>query len=305
MALATLALEPKAAREPHWHPNAAELSYCMEGSARITIVEPGGTPVAMDVGKGDMVFVPAGYLHAIESTSGGETRFLICFSHDRYEDLNLSTSLANMPPHVLGASFGVAAETFGWVEPTSEASFIAKQAEAPSSAKPPLSPYRYQLESLDPQVENEAGLLRFARADDWPILDGLSMYSLWFSGMAVREPHWHANCAELNYLLNGRVRVTIVSPGGDVDTFELGPGEVSYIPPAYFHHIESLVDEEVQMCVFFNHELPADNGIAAALSAYSPELLAAVYGRPAESFASLPRFDEDVLLAPAPAPATT
>ena len=147
-------------------------------------------------------------------------------------------------------------------------------------------------------MENEGGSLRFARGDDFPILDGLAMYSLWFNRLGVREPHWHANCAELNYLLNGRVKLTIVSPGGDVDTFELAAGDVSYIPPAYFHHIESLVDEDVQMCVFFNHPMPADNGIAASVSGYSSQFMAKVFGQPAETFNSLPGHGQDVLLAP-------
>jgi oxalate decarboxylase len=73
---------------------------------------------------------------------------------------------------------------------------------------------------------------------------------------------------------------------------------VSYIPPAYFHHIESLVEEDVEMCVFFNHEMPGDNGIAASVSGYSSELIAAVFGRTVEEIDALPRFDEDVLLGP-------
>lgn len=298
MTLATLSLDPGAAREPHWHPNAAELSYCAEGSARVGIVEPGGKPVVFDIEKGDLFFIPTGFLHGIESTADAETRFLICFSHERPEDLDLSTSLTNMPGPVLDSTFGVTAGSFDWVQPASEPAFIVEGDAPASPPEPPASPYRYQVESLEPQVQNEGGSIRFARGDDWPILDGLAMYSLRFNRLGVREPHWHPNCAEFNYVLNGQVKMTIVSPGGEVETFELAAGEVSYIPPAYFHHIESLVDEEVQMCVFFNHEMPGDNGVAASVSAYPSELMAEVFGRPVETFDSLPRDDQDVLLGP-------
>ena len=298
MALATLSLDPGAAREPHWHPNAAELSYCAEGSAQFTVVEPGGRPVVFAVEEGDVVFVPTGFLHGIENTSDREARFLICFSHERYEDLNLSTSLTNMPPSVLDATFGVAPGSFDWARPLPEPAFIASPRTTAPTREHVASPYRYQLERLQPQVQNEGGWIRFARGDDHPILNGLSMYSLWFNDAGVREPHWHPNCAELNYLLTGRVRVTIVSPAGEVETFELSAGEISYIPPAYFHHIESLVEEVAHMCVFFNHEMPGDNGIAAAVSACSSELMGEVFGQPAEVFRSLPSFADDVLLAP-------
>jgi oxalate decarboxylase len=299
MALATLQLEPEAVREPHWHPNAAELSYCLEGSASMTIVEPGGQRVSMAVVPGDLAFVPPGLIHQIENTSDSSTRFVVCFSHERYEDLNLSSSLAEMPAHVLRSTFGADLGAFEWIAPIEDAAFIS-QPES-SSGHPPhtSSPYRYQLERLEPQIANAGGSLILGRGDDFPALDGLAMYSLRMSGRAVREPHWHPNAAELNYLIDGSVRLTIVSPGGDVETVDLAAGDLSFIPRAYFHHIENLGDDEAHLAVFFDHELPADNGISAALSAYPDSVLAAIFAQPESTFDSLPGFDADVLLSPA------
>ncbi len=298
MALATLRLEPGAAREPHWHPNAAELSYCLEGTARMTIVEPGGGRVTTAVEPGDLVFVPAGLVHDIETTSGSAARFVVCFGDERYEDLSLPAVTAEMPSHVLAATFGTGPAAFEAIEPAREPAFIAVPESAPEHA-PATARYRLQLERLEPDVANEGGSLIFGRGDGFPVLDGLAMYSLRMNGRAVREPHWHPNAAELNYVIAGSVRLTIVSPGGDVETVDLGAGDISFIPRAYFHHIETLGDEEAHLAVFFDHELPADNGVAAALSAYPPELLDAVFGRPPGTFAALPRFDADVLLSPA------
>lgn len=33
MALATITLKKGGVREPHWHPNASELTYCLQGKA--------------------------------------------------------------------------------------------------------------------------------------------------------------------------------------------------------------------------------------------------------------------------------
>ena len=41
MALYSLRLEGGGIREPHWHPNAAELDYCLSGRALMTIFSPG------------------------------------------------------------------------------------------------------------------------------------------------------------------------------------------------------------------------------------------------------------------------
>ena len=40
MALYLLRLERGGIREPHWHPNAAELGYCVKGKALVTIFGP-------------------------------------------------------------------------------------------------------------------------------------------------------------------------------------------------------------------------------------------------------------------------
>lgn len=302
MALATLRLEPGSVREPHWHPNAAELSYCIEGSATMTIVESGGHRVTMSIAAGDLAFVPPGLIHHIENTAGGETRFVIAFSNERYEDLNLSTTMSQMPPHVLRAAFGAGAGAFDWVQPVRDPSFIARSAAGGSPpVDDPAAHYRCRLEHLEPALSNSGGSVIFGRADDFPVLDGLAMYSLRMNGRAVREPHWHPNAAELNYVIEGSVRLTIVSPGGgadSVDTVDLSAGDISYIPKAYFHHIETLGDGPAHLAVFFDHEQPGDNGITAALSAYSDPVLAAVFGQSPGTFDAIPNFEADVLLSP-------
>jgi oxalate decarboxylase len=55
----------------------------------------------------------------------------------------------------------------------------------------------------------------------------------------IREPHWHPNAAELDYVIDGRAGMTILSPGGSVDTFDVSPSQIVFISPAYFHYIEN------------------------------------------------------------------
>jgi oxalate decarboxylase len=94
------------------------------------------------------------------------------------------------------------------------------------------------------------------------------------------------------------VRLTIVSPGGEVETVDLQAGDVSFIPRAYFHHIEVLGDGDARLAVFFDHELPSDNGLSGALSAYPDSVLAAAFGQPQSVFEALPDLTEDVVLGP-------
>jgi oxalate decarboxylase len=82
MALYSLRLYSGGVREPHWHPNAAELSYCLSGRALMTIFSPGAGHDTFTVDPGEIVYVPKGYLHHIENINHGETKFAIVFNHE-------------------------------------------------------------------------------------------------------------------------------------------------------------------------------------------------------------------------------
>ena len=94
MALYFLELDKGGVREPHWHPNASELGYCLAGKALMTIFSPGGSHDTFTVDPGEIVFVPKGYLHHIENICEGQTKFAIAFNHERPEDIGISGSLA-------------------------------------------------------------------------------------------------------------------------------------------------------------------------------------------------------------------
>jgi oxalate decarboxylase len=87
----------------------------------------------------------------------------------------------------------------------------------------------------------------------------MAAYLLRFKQGAVYEPHWHPNAAELDYVIEGRARMTILSPGGSVDTFEVNSGQIVFIPAAYFHYIENPDSiNNMHFAVFFGHEKPED-----------------------------------------------
>ena len=124
----------------------------------------------------------------------------------------------------------------------------------------------------------------------------MATYSLSLKKGGIREPHWHPNAAELDYVIEGRARMIIFSPGGNIDTFEVEPDQIVFIPTAYFHYIENIGDEELHFAVFFNHEKPQDIGISGAFGAYSNEVLGAVFNMNPKIFESLPKYQEDLLV---------
>jgi oxalate decarboxylase len=84
-----------------------------------------------------------------------------------------------------------------------------------------------------------------------------------------------------------------------VDSFEVGPGEIVFIPSAYFHYIENISEnasEDMQFAVFFKDERPEDIGISGAFGAYSNEVLGSIFGLQPKILDALPKYQEDLFV---------
>ena len=300
MALYSLRLYSGGVREPHWHPNAAELSYCLSGKALMTIFSPGAGHDTFTVDTGEIVYVPKGYLHHIENINHGETKFAIAFNHESPEDIGISGSSSSMTDNVLGATFGLGSEYFGNFKKTSEDVLITSRSninDSVSTYRKIPNYHKFNLKGFQPTVQSRGGTVSLGNANNFGILSGLACYLLTLKPKGIREPHWHPNAAELDYVISGRGRMTIFSPGDNVDTFEVGPGEIVFIPSAYFHYIENVnASEDMQFAVFFNHERPEDIGISDAFGAYSNQVLGSIFGLQLKILDALPKYQEDLFV---------
>jgi len=52
-------------REPHWHPNAAELIYVVSGEVEIGLVGPNDMWETFSIGAGDLAFFPMNWFHYV------------------------------------------------------------------------------------------------------------------------------------------------------------------------------------------------------------------------------------------------
>jgi oxalate decarboxylase len=113
--IALLTLKPGGIREPHWHPSAWEINFVTKGVATWTAVDVDGHSESFEQHPGDVVFAPQGYLHYFENKTNEDTALIIVFNSSALEgkdDLGIGVSVSKMPPDVLGAVFGVPADTF-------------------------------------------------------------------------------------------------------------------------------------------------------------------------------------------------
>lgn len=298
LSLYNLVINEGCFREPHWHANADELAYCLKGEALVTIFASGNQHSQFTISEGEMFFIPSGSLHAIENTGKGGAEFAICFSHELPEDFGLSGFAKCMSPSVLGNTWGMpTAEISDQRKNTADIEFghINGTIEIPESAYF-ASPYKFSIESRAPLVSVAIGSAIVARHDTWPALKHQAMYSLRIQGGGMREPHWHPETAELGYVHTGHARMTVQSPGGSYETYELQQGDIYFIPRAYPHHIENLSDEEMRFLIFFDTPDVQDIGFTGAIPAFPDRLLGSTLGLDNAHVSRIPRLPSDTLL---------
>ena len=297
MALSYLTLKEWGVREPHWHPNAHELGYCLEGKALMTIFSPGNSHDSFIIEPGTLAFVPMGSLHHIQNLGDSPFKMLLCFTHELPEELNLTSTLAMIPFPALGATFSLEPSFFQNLHPTLKPVFICKNSrEIQLDLAWETNRFKKNIEAIQPQIKSLGGTARINNSALMPSLEGITMYSLRLEVKGVREPHWHPNAHELNYLINGRARISLLSPGEAVDSFEMSAGDMSFLPKGYYHYIENIGIEPLQFAVFFNHAMPSDIGLSGCLGAYSNDLLASLFKVPPAYFNPLPKYQEDLFV---------
>ena len=298
LSIRRLVLAPKAIREPHWHANANELGYCVGGLALVTIIGNHGSRDVFHISDGEMFFFPSGTVHAIENTGDAQAEFILAFSNEDPEDFSLSGAFDVMSDPVLLSTFEWKPETslsFGRFDANTP---IFELGHQPTIEKQALHPnkLKFLIEKSAPHVTSPAGSAKTAQAPAWPVLDGISMFSVRINEIGLREPHWHPETAEMGYVLDGNGQMTVLDPDGSSDTYSIGPGDVYFIPPAYPHHIENTGTGTLHILIFFSRSAPQDIGYRAAAAGYSRDVMAAELGLLEHALPPLPIDIDDPLI---------
>ncbi|MCB0923063.1 MAG: cupin domain-containing protein [Mycobacterium sp.] len=298
LSIKRVVLHPGAMRTPHWHANANELTYCVSGTALVSILDDGSRFSTFVVTAGQMFHAASGSLHHIENIGEDVAEFIIAFRHERPEDFGFGASLGAFSDAVLGNTYDLpASDIAGIRRDTADRRLAARVGEAEVPANAYLNdPHKFDVEAQAPGLNYVSGSARFARDQYWPALTDMSMYSLRITDDGMREPHWHPVTAEMGYVRHGEARMTVMNPDGKFDTWTMTAGDVYFIPRAYPHHIENIGTDEWHFLIFFDQPFPADIGFRASASAYSREVLAAAFHTHIDDLPAFPFTPADPLI---------
>lgn len=154
-----------------------------------------------------------------------------------------------------------------------------------------LPTFKFALEkSIGKVVGNSSG--KEATVEQLPISKGIAGVSMRLEPGAMREMHWHATAAEWAFVLNGRVRTTVIDPEGRSETNDFEPGDVWFFPRGHGHMLECLGNEPSHFILIFDNGYFSEFGTFSITDwiGHTPKaLLAKNFGLPESSFEGMPK----------------
>ncbi|MFM9033144.1 MAG: cupin domain-containing protein [Mycobacterium sp.] len=158
----------------------------------------------------------------------------------------------------------------------------------------------FRLGALAP-INYDGGSLQQAHEDNFPILKGqeASIQLITLQPGGIREPHWHPSAWEINLVIGGVASWVLIDGNGNNESFEAHADDVVFAPQGSFHYFENRGGEDLTVLIIQNTSAPEDKdniGIGQSLSRIPPRVLAAIFGVGAETFESLQKIDDAVVI---------
>jgi oxalate decarboxylase len=286
-------------RELHWHATAAEWAFVMEGRVRTTVIDPQGNAETDEFEAGDVWYFPRGHGHMLQCLGNTPCHFILIFDNGYFSEFgtfSITDWIGHTPKPLLAKNFGVPESTFDSF-PKSEV-YFARGAVPPERPAPPLQgrklparTHKYRLLAQDPSRVYRGGREWQVDASQFPISTTVTGVILDLDAGALRELHWHPNADEWQYIIDGRVSVTLFGSGGRFRIETLEKGDVAYIPQGYGHSIETIGDGTARILIGFNSGSYETIDLSQWIAGNPPDVLATNFSQKPELFDKFPHHD--------------
>jgi oxalate decarboxylase len=297
ISMSRLNLKKGGTQEPIWHPNAHKIGYCLQGEALVSLRTPKGVE-RFTIKVGDVFFIPQGCIHNIVQCNHEENTIAFAYNHSKPETMYLSQAIYSLSPAVFEATFALKPDFLDGLKKSKKENFLSTVAMQEKNSSAISSRFKFNIASSDKAVLTQGGYLQLATKTNLPVLEGLGILGFGLNPEGVVEPHWHTNAGELVYIVKGKTKITVLSPDGKTDVMEVSGGQGAFAPASYFHNIENIGSEDVEVIAFFNHAEPNYIGIGQAIGAYSNEVLGGVFNLSPSYFETLQKTDQPLVIVP-------
>jgi oxalate decarboxylase len=295
----SMRLEPGAMRELHWHATAAEWAFVTEGRVRTTVIDPRGHSETNDFDPGDVWYFPRGHGHMLQCLGDRPCHFILIFDNGYFSEFgtfSITDWVGHAPKSLLAKNFGLPAATFESFP--KEEVYFARGAIPPEKPAAPLQgwklppeTHKYRLLAQVPHGVYKGGREWRVDAGNFPISKTVTGVVLELDAGALRELHWHPNADEWQYVLDGRVSVSMFGSHGRYRTETLEKGDVGYIPQGYGHSIENVGDKSARVLIGMNSGNYESIDLSQWIAGNPADVLATNFGQRAELMEKFPHRD--------------
>jgi oxalate decarboxylase len=158
----------------------------------------------------------------------------------------------------------------------------------------------FHLSALAPTTY-DGGSLQQAHEDNFPILKGqeASIQLITLQRGGIREPHWHPSTWEINLVTGGVATWVLIDGNGNHESFEAHVDDLVFAPQGSFHYFENRGSEDLTVLIIQNTSAPEEKdniGLGQTVSKIPPRVLAAVFGVSPDTFSSLKKIDDAVVI---------
>ena len=279
-------------RELHWH-KPAEWSFVLNGTARITAIDPHGRNFVDDVGEGGLWYFPPGVPHSIQGLGPDGCEFLLVFDDGDFSEddtFGISDWFRHVPKEVLAKNFGVPGSSFDkvpeylYIFPAPLPGPLA--ADQIEGATPVAHGFSHRMLAQEP-IRSKSGTVRITDSSVFPVSKTIAAALVEIEPGGMRELHWHPNTDEWQYYIAGQGRMGVFASGGDARTFDYRAGDVGYVPFAMGHYIENTGESRLRFLEMFKSSYYADVSLDQWMALTPPELIEAHLHLDAATMAAL------------------
>ncbi|XP_069737106.1 uncharacterized protein [Phaenicophaeus curvirostris] len=278
MTLATLKIPSRGLRGPHWHLNANEHGYLLQGSAWVGVISADAEVATFNVSAGQVVFFPRNSVHWIKNVGAQDCLFLLFFStHEELETLELDEVFFSTPEDVVARALkprgGVnfirtfkkprEAQALNLPANLEELLHNVTYGQAPAhlvwrffydlrgSATFPFPGGSFQWARYRRDPSGLSGLEKIFSQSLNQHEDTLTLAALRLSTNSLGHPHFHPNANELGYVVSGCGQAGLVVPQGASD-FNVDVGDVVFFPEGTQHFLKSTCQEDLLLLLAYS-----------------------------------------------------
>ncbi|XP_077138476.1 dynactin-associated protein [Ranitomeya variabilis] len=321
MSFGTLRIVSKGLRVPHWHFNANEHGFMVQGKAWIGVVDDGGVEVTTyNVTAGQVVFFPKNTLHWMKNVGEEDCVFALFFTtHDELNTLDVDDAFFMTPEDIASRSLkpeGGVDFIRTFKRPIADQAInlpknlveLIQNASYVQSSDSKVWQYFHDLKGSRNYLY-PGGAIQWSRyrkngvglSDNEKVYsesinshaDTITLATLLIKSNGLRQPHFHFNANEMGYVISGCGHIGIV---GDrpVPEFPVDVGDVFFFPIGSQHYIKSSCVEDLFLILAFStgnqlETLDMDDYFHAT----SDHILAQLFLKKQSEFKKIPTFKED------------